>query len=155
MKDSFFIHYHVNLIHNSPTCWSNSSIITNSIYYPVHSQKVPNGPIIECGENFIHDHPHAHRHRRPYVRADTQASLSLSRARAHSPSRLNFGAHSSPRTFLTINICMHYCACACKPFFECGVWILKHWILKILRQGRRKFLHSNVVNIKAVADFRW
>jgi hypothetical protein len=68
---------------------------------------------------------------------------------------LNFGAHSSLRTFLTIIICIHYCACACKPFFECHVWILKHWILKILQQGWRKFLHSNVVNIKAVADFRW
>jgi hypothetical protein len=84
MEDSFFIHFHVNLIHNSRTCWSNSSIITNSIYYPVHFQKVPNGPIIECGENFIHDHPHAHRHRRTYVRADTQASLSLSLSRTQS-----------------------------------------------------------------------
>jgi len=118
MKDSFFIHFHVNLIHNSPTCWSNSSIITNSIYYPVHSQKVPNGPIIECGMTIrmriaIAVHMCA--------RTQKPLSLSLARARAHSPSRLNFGAHSSPRTFLTINICMHYCACACKPFFECGV----------------------------------
>jgi hypothetical protein len=78
MEDSFFIHVHVNLIHNGPTSCSNSSIITNSIYYPVHFQKVPSGPIIECVENFIHDHPSAHRHRRPYVRADTQASVSVS-----------------------------------------------------------------------------
>jgi hypothetical protein len=73
MEDSFFIHAHLNLIYNGP-----SSIITNSIYYPVHFQKVPNGPIIECVENFIHEHPHAHRHRRTYVPADTQASLALS-----------------------------------------------------------------------------
>jgi hypothetical protein len=159
MEDSFFIHVHVNLIYNGPTCCSNSSIITNCIYYPVHFQKVPNGPIIECVETFIHDHPNAHRHRRTHVRADTQPlslSLSLCLSLAHSPSRLNvWSSFESQNISYYKYMHTYYRACACKPFFECHLWILKHWILKILRQGWRKFLHSNVVNIKAVADFRW
>jgi hypothetical protein len=84
---------------------------------------VPNGPIIECVEIFIHDHPNAHRHRRTYVRADTQASLSLSRALslslAHSLSLSRAQSHSTElwSSFESQNISyykyMHTLLCMC------------------------------------------
>jgi hypothetical protein len=82
---------------------------------------VPNGPIIECVEIFIHDHPNAHRHRRTYVRADTQASLSLalSLSRALSLSLSRAQSHSTElwSSFESQNISyykyMHTLLCMC------------------------------------------